>query len=42
MFIVPFDGILINKNSMSKLALQCVESKDGTSSANENKSFMAY
>lgn len=38
------NGIMeyLNRDSTSKMFIQCIESKDGTSSANGNKSFMVF
>ena len=40
MLIVSSNGILVKRDSMSKLVIQCAQRKEDTSSANENESFI--
>ena len=40
MLIVFSNGILVNRDSVSKLVIQCAQSKEETSSENENESLM--
>ena len=40
MLVVFSNGILVNRDSMSKLVIQCAQSTEDTSSANENESFI--
>ena len=39
MLIVSSNKILVNRDSMSKLVIQCAQSKEDTSSVNENESY---